>query len=337
MDPSHDPALAHLRAFHMARPRGDYEYDESSLPSSAPPPPDPAPCSERELSQHRRQPLPHEPGRLSLILIVEASLQRHPAAIHKDKSERRTLSGSQACLGVPSKCGMEFEACLLALLAFLLFLGILLFPVLNPTIEAMGVDGSEPDHGAEISVEREACALAGSLNPPHMGHLAMLKYLRRRGYRRIHVVIGVNAKKKYAVSPKQRAELLRSMCSKEGLPDVEVHVVTGYIWRWAFQHGISKLFRGIRSWGKDGREERFLHLLNQVGPLALGLRWPIRTVFLQADPTFAHISSTLVREACERCRSPGDAKLSLAGLVPAGMETEIWGMYCPTENRAPGH
>jgi len=67
--------------------------------------------------------------------------------------------------------------------------------------------------------------------------------------------------------------------------------------------GASIFFRGIRSWEADGPDERRLQILNTWGPLLLGpLYWPIPTVFLQGDPEYNDISSTLIRDVC-RCRS----------------------------------
>ena len=52
--------------------------------------------------------------------------------------------------------------------------------------------------------------LAGSFNPPHRGHLAMVEYLAQR-YSEVVLVVGVNPQKTYAVSPQQRKELLEKM------------------------------------------------------------------------------------------------------------------------------
>ena len=61
----------------------------------------------------------------------------------------------------------------------------------------------------------------------------------------------------------------------------------------------SLLFRGIRSWAKDGREEMQLLALNTWGPIIYGpLKWPLPTIFLEGDPRYNHISSTLIRNLC---------------------------------------
>jgi cytidyltransferase-like protein len=52
--------------------------------------------------------------------------------------------------------------------------------------------------------------LAGSFNPPHKGHLALIRYLSRR-YGRVLVVIGFNPSKKYAVTPQERQVMINKM------------------------------------------------------------------------------------------------------------------------------
>lgn len=75
-------------------------------------------------------------------------------------------------------------------------------------------------------------------------------------------------------------------------------VVTGYIWRYAKTQNASLFFRGIRTWSADGPEERHLQILNSWGPLLLGPVWPIKTIFLEGDPRYIDVSSTLVRRIC---------------------------------------
>lgn len=164
------------------------------------------------------------------------------------------------------------------------------------------------------SVRREVCIYAGSFNPPHFGHLECVRYLAS-AYGLVHVVIGVNPLKKYPVDPFVRRELLRAMLDEEGLSDhVQVSVVSGYIWRFGYEVGADRLFRGMRSWKQDGAEEKKLEALNIVGPLLLAGRLPIRTAYLQANPRWNHVSSTLLRDCIrkgtglEELVPPGSAK-----------------------------
>eukprot|EP00578_Thalassiosira_sp_NH16_P028955 CAMPEP_0181096196 /NCGR_PEP_ID=MMETSP1071-20121207/10905_1 /TAXON_ID=35127 /ORGANISM="Thalassiosira sp., Strain NH16" /LENGTH=193 /DNA_ID=CAMNT_0023178591 /DNA_START=232 /DNA_END=813 /DNA_ORIENTATION=+ len=142
---------------------------------------------------------------------------------------------------------------------------------------------------------------AGSFNPPHRGHFAMIRYLAER-FGRVICCIGVNPNKKYDVTPQTRAQILREMLSGGGdrscCNNVQVKVVTGYIWRYAKTQNAALFFRGIRTWSADGPEERHLQILNSWGPLLLGPVWPLKTIFLEGDPRYLDVSSTLVRRIC---------------------------------------
>ena len=130
------------------------------------------------------------------------------------------------------------------------------------------------------------------------------------------MVIGMNPNKQYAVSPEQRANLLRQVVP----PNVQVQVVQGYIWRTVKPLGASLFVRGIRTWERDGKEERTLQIQNTWGPLLLGpLWWPLPTIFLEGQPEFHHISSTLVRQVAGRA--------ALEGLVPDAIVDEVLRLY----------
>merc|ERR1712185_113310 len=101
---------------------------------------------------------------------------------------------------------------------------------------------------------------------------------------------GVNKQKKYDVSAFEREELLRAMLQDEGLHNVDVAVCGGYIWRFAQDQNVSIMYRGIRSWSKDGAAEKWLELLNVTGQLFLGRHWPIPTAYLFADPQLVDLS-----------------------------------------------
>jgi phosphopantetheine adenylyltransferase len=102
-------------------------------------------------------------------------------------------------------------------------------------------------------------------------------------------------------------------------------VVEGYIWRTVKRDGASIFYRGIRSWEKDGKEERTLQILNTWGPLLLGpLWWPIPTVFLEGKPEYNHVSSTLIRKLCTEGKSGYD---DLKTLVPLDLVEDIIALY----------
>lgn len=141
----------------------------------------------------------------------------------------------------------------------------------------------------------DTVVLAGSYNPPHLGHLAMLRYLSH-AHRRVIAVVGVNPSKKYLISPYQRQELLRMMLREVNVGNVEVVVWDALIWQYAQSVRASTMYRGIRSWAEDGRAEKFLEFQNLLFQVVLGGRLPIPTAFLQGDPQYASVSSTLLRK-----------------------------------------
>lgn len=103
-------------------------------------------------------------------------------------------------------------------------------------------------------------------------------------------------------------------------------VVSGLIWRYAKREGATVFFRGIRSWEKDGNDERALQILNTWGPLLLGpLFWPIPTVYLEGNPKYNHVSSTLIRDLCSKGTENKDA---LAELVPSNVTKMVSDLYC---------
>jgi cytidyltransferase-like protein len=94
---------------------------------------------------------------------------------------------------------------------------ILVKPILFPTI----ISFPWRDDDDDTTKRTQTVILAGSYNPPHLGHLAMLRYLSKR-YERVIAVIGFNPNKKYPVSPEQRKRLLQMMIQTTGADNIEV-------------------------------------------------------------------------------------------------------------------
>lgn len=193
----------------------------------------------------------------------------------------------------------------------------LILPIVYPTI--ITYPWEERDEHDKV-----AC-LAGSFNPPHHGHLAMMEYLSRR-FKKLIVVVGVNPDKQYKVSGQERVDVLQKMVSDKGLKNVKVQVVEGLIWRTVKPMGVNVFIRGIRSWDRDGPDERKLQILNTWGPLLLGpLWWPLPTVFLAGKPQFNHVSSTLIRDICQ---SPTQLRGgALKQLIPECVTDDIQALY----------
>ncbi|KAL3911202.1 MAG: hypothetical protein SGILL_007375 [Bacillariaceae sp.] len=220
-----------------------------------------------------------------------------------------------------------------SLAALVIFLGYWIYPILFPTIISYPWEKSPKK-------ENRTVIFAASYNPPHNGHLALLEYLTTR-YTHVIAVIGFNPDKQYQVSPNARADLLRKMV-QEALPveaaaQIQVEVVEGYIWRYAKKIGATLFFRGIRSWEKDGSDERTLQILNTWGPMLLGPTTPIPTIYIEGNPKYNHVSSTLIRQICSSDDAAAEAQkassksavatTALSELVPTSVSSTVADLY----------
>lgn len=225
---------------------------------------------------------------------------------------------------------------LIACLVLALFLLYVAYTVCCPTIishpyaTSTSQTSDTPDTQAlSIAASYNSCCLAGSYNPPHLGHLAMLTHLSKI-HKTVYAIVGFNPSKHYPVSPQARLELLQKLIANAELKNVKAVLVSGLIWRYCAAQKISTMYRGIRSWKEDGTAESVLNFQNTFFPPLLGpFTIPIPTVFLSGNPTFNHISSTLVRNLCE---SPTKAnKKQLSDLVTEPLVAQVIDKYANSE------
>ena len=115
------------------------------------------------------------------------------------------------------------------------------------------------------AVDGDRVLFAGSWNPPHAGHVAILRALAKR-HGHVYACVGHNAKKTYLVDAEQRARLVRVVVDADPVLRSRVTVVAtaGYVWREAKRLKCAALYRGVRSWRADGFSETILHVLNLV-------------------------------------------------------------------------
>merc|ERR1711861_83856 len=98
----------------------------------------------------------------------------------------------------------------------------------------------------------------------------------------------------------------------------------GWYQRRVHGNNVSSMYRGIRSWKKDGCGEKFLELQNIFGQAFLGRERPLPTLYMYSDPSFQHLSSTSIRERLV-------AGSSISDVVPAGcaqMVSAAYGKMC---------
>ncbi len=138
----------------------------------------------------------------------------------------------------------------------------------------------------------------GSFDPPHFGHLDLIRRAASIA-ERVIVGVAVHPEKRPHLSPERRVELIAGECADLG--NVRVISYSGQTVAFARAQGATCLMRGLRS-APDVERERGTTTTNRI---AGGLD----TLFLLGDGRFAHLSSTLVREAAA-------ARMPLDTLVP---------------------
>jgi pantetheine-phosphate adenylyltransferase len=126
----------------------------------------------------------------------------------------------------------------------------------------------------------------GSFDPPHLGHLDMM----RRGSRlfeRLIVGVGENPEKMPLFTQHERVELVRTVIAD--LKNVEVLPFEGLAVRFVREQKTRIILRGIRT-TSDMESEFMMSLTNRA------LDPEIETVFLMANDAFAHIRGSLLRQ-----------------------------------------
>lgn len=137
---------------------------------------------------------------------------------------------------------------------------------------------------------------AGSFDPPHLGHLDLIRRAAGLCDRLIVAVADNPEKRGGAAAP--RIDLLRTACA--GLANVEVTAFGGATVAYARSRGCCALLRGLRN-GADLEHERGMAEVNR--------RFGLDTVLLATSSATSHLSSRLVRAVAA-------AGLPVSGLVP---------------------
>mmetsp|Transcript_21992 Transcript_21992/g.50352 ORF Transcript_21992/g.50352 Transcript_21992/m.50352 type:complete len:205 (-) Transcript_21992:263-877(-) len=165
---------------------------------------------------------------------------------------------------------------------------------------------------------------AGSFNPLHNGHMEILRQIAEvhASPAKVYACVSFNPSKKYSVGVAERRSLLEAACAADALlaDRVESVIVPQYPWRFALRHDVHYMYRGVRSWAKDGWTERALAILNIAGPLLLEGSLPPPTRYVEAKERFCHISSTLVRKLVAENKP-------ISGLVPDAVAAKIAHLY----------
>eukprot|EP00434_Breviolum_minutum_P037610 symbB.v1.2.033355.t1/scaffold4121.1/size44329/6 len=142
--------------------------------------------------------------------------------------------------------------------------------------------------------QRSAVVFAGSFNPPHHGHIEIIRYLSK-AFSEVHIVIGMNPNKIYPVSPETRKQIVEQALLSIGAMNAKVWIWGDVIFKLAKQIGATALYRGIRTWEEDGKAERYLEIQNICWPMISSCGMPMGTYYIEGPPQYACVSSTLLR------------------------------------------
>ncbi len=126
----------------------------------------------------------------------------------------------------------------------------------------------------------------GSFDPITLGHLNVIERAASL-VDRLVVGIGINVEKQAMFPPDQRIELVRAATS--GIAGVEVKSFEGLAVKFVRDCGARVMVRGIRPL-TDIAAEFTMMLANRE------LDADVETIFLMADQSLAHVSSTLIKQ-----------------------------------------
>lgn len=130
---------------------------------------------------------------------------------------------------------------------------------------------------------------AGSFDPVTFGHLDIIRRAVE-SFDHVHVVVGNNPTKKYALGLQARIDLIRNaLYSVEFDRKVTVHPLTGLLSDFAFKHKVNHIIKGVRN-NQDFNYEQGMNEVN------LSQQRGIETHIFMSKPELAHVSSSAVKE-----------------------------------------
>ncbi|MEJ5339449.1 MAG: pantetheine-phosphate adenylyltransferase [Aquificaceae bacterium] len=130
----------------------------------------------------------------------------------------------------------------------------------------------------------------GTFDPPHLGHLDIVKRAVRI-FDYLVVAVARNPRKNLLFSMEERMDMFSKMV--EGIKGVEVKGFDGLLVDFMKQEGIEVIVRGVRLF-TDFEYELQIALNNYK--LA-----KVETVFMMPSQDYIHISSTIVRDIASYC------------------------------------
>lgn len=127
----------------------------------------------------------------------------------------------------------------------------------------------------------------GSFDPVTLGHMNIIERASRLFDKVIVCAVSNGEKRSPMFTPEQRLVLLQA--SVAGLENVEAALWSGLLTDFAREHGALALVRGTRCGSNFDEEYTMAQIYRSLCP-------QLDTIVIPAEPTLAHISSTMVRE-----------------------------------------
>ena len=139
------------------------------------------------------------------------------------------------------------------------------------------------------SPAQRVAVYTGSFDPITLGHVNVIQRSSRL-FDRLIVGIGVNPEKHALFSPAERVELVRSVTSD--LANIEIRQFFGLAVSFVRECQAHVMIRGIRPLTDIAAEFTMMLANRELDP-------DVETVFLMADQSLVHVSSTLIKQIAQ--------------------------------------
>ena len=147
----------------------------------------------------------------------------------------------------------------------------------------------------------------GSFDPITLGHINVIERSSRLVDKLI-VGIGINVEKSSLFSPEERRELVTAATAQ--FDNVEGRVFTGLAVKFVRDCKARVMIRGVRPLTDIAAEFTMMMANHKLDP-------GIETVFLMADESFSHVSSSLIKQIAPLADDEMLARFVPAVIIPA--------------------
>lgn len=147
----------------------------------------------------------------------------------------------------------------------------------------------------------------GSFDPITLGHMNVIERSSKLVDKLI-VGIGINVEKTALFTPEERRELVTAATQHVG--NVEVRVFTGLAVKFVRECNARVMVRGVRPLTDIAGEFTMMMANHKLDP-------GIETVFLMADESFSHVSSSLIKQVAPLADDDMLARFVPRSIIPA--------------------